>query len=109
MTVQPGATAAVPDKKSLTSVQPYSPLPLPPAAAGGSPSQQGDPGRGGEEENVKDRIQQWIQQQAAGFLDKWAGPAHCNPAQQVVARLKEAAQGLDPKSPSCLASLSVSC
>ena len=118
---------AVIDKKSLPTVLPYPPLPSSGAsgsggvaggspttqqggtAAGGTPSSGGGGGGGsGEEENVKDRIQKWIQQQAGGFLEKWAGPSHSNPAHQVVSRLKEAAQGLDPKSPSCLASLNVS-
>lgn len=111
----------VADKKSLPTAHPYPPLPGSVAGgSGSSPAQQGATvggspsgvggggGRSGEEENVKDRIQQWIQQQAAGFLEKWAGPSHSNPAHQVVARLKEAAQGLDPKFPSCLTSLSVS-
>ena len=105
-----GVGAAVADKKSLPSM-PYPPLPVGGAGGSGSPSSQGGRGTLGSspsgEDNVKDRIQQWIQQQAAGFLEKWAGPSHSNPAHQVVARLKEAAQGLDPKSPSCLTSLTV--
>lgn len=90
-----------PDKKSPPTLLSY-PAPVPSAGGGGVVIR----GAGGEG-NTKERVQQWIQQQAAGFLDKWVGPATNNPAHQVVASLKEAAAGLDPKSPTCLTSLNV--
>lgn len=95
-------TPTMAERKSLPTLLPYPSL-LPPGV-----STVGASGEGGEEGNIKDRIQQWIRQQAAGFLDKWAGPSSSNPSHQVVTRLNEAAQSLDPKSSTCLASLTVS-
>lgn len=89
-----GTTPTMAERKSLPTLLPYPTL-LPHGASV-------------EEGKVKDRIQQWIQQQAAGFLDKWAGPSSSNPSHQVVLRLNEAAQSLDPKSSLCLTSLKVS-
>ena len=100
-----GAGQTPAEKKSLPTLLPYSGMLSTPGGGGGASSS----GSGqGEEGNVKERIQQWIQQQAAGFLDKWAGPSHSNPAHQVVSNLKDAAVGIDPKSPNCLTSLDVS-
>jgi hypothetical protein len=88
------------ERKSLPTLLPY------PTLLG-----MGSSGSGAsvaEEGNLKDRIQEWIQQQASGFLDKWAGPSSSNPSHQVVLRLNEAVQALDPKLTSCLTSLNVS-
>lgn len=89
----------VSDKKSLPTLLPYPTLP--PASGSGTRSS------GSGEGSIKERVQQWIQQQATGFLEKWVGTSNSNPAHQVVSSLKEAAAGLDPKSATCLASLSV--
>ncbi len=105
----------VPEKNPyLSSLLPYPAL-LPASSGGGDGGDSSSLGVGGggaaaasgEEGNLKDRIQQWIQQQASGFLDKWAGPSSINPALDIVARLKETGQGLDPKSTKCLGALNV--
>ena len=56
----------------------------------------------------KERIQEWIKSQSSVFLDQWAGSEHSNPALDVVKRLEEASEKLDPKSTACLSALTVS-
>lgn len=89
-----GSPPSMVDRKSLPTLLPYPPTGATPTTATAT---------------SKDRIQQWIQQQATGFLEKWAGPSSNNPSHQVVLRLNEAAQSLDPKSPMCLTSLNALC
>lgn len=92
---------AVVERKSLPTLLPYPAL-LPPGVGGmAGTSGQGEVG------NIKERIQEWIQQQASGFLEKWAGATSSNPTHLIVSRLNETSQLLDPKSPSCLDSLTV--
>ena len=59
-------------------------------------------------DSSKDRIQHWIHQQISGFLQKWEGSANQNPALNVVNKLVDASQELDPGSVSCLSAVGVS-
>ena len=63
---------------------------------------------GGGEGGHKERLQNWIKKQASEFLEKWATVSSNNPSHAIVSRLKEATEGLDYKSPACLAALDVS-
>lgn len=56
----------------------------------------------------KERLQGWIREHAASFLKKWVASEDSNPAFEVVKKLREATQKLDPKSPTCLSALTVS-
>lgn len=57
---------------------------------------------------IKERIQDWIQHQATGFLERWNAKTDQNPALEVVSQLSEAAQQLDLPAPSCTSALTVS-
>lgn len=59
-------------------------------------------------DSSKGRVQHWIHQQVAGFLQKWEGSADQNPALSVVKKLLEATQELDPSSVTCLSAIEVS-
>lgn len=95
--------------KSLPSLLPHPTL-LTPTCSGatGYGGETSEGSGGGGEGGHKERIQQWIQQQASGFLEKWAEVSSSHPTHAIITRLEEATQGLDYKSPTCLAALDVS-
>lgn len=53
----------------------------------------------------KERVQEWIRQQSSLFLESVREDS--NPALDMVTRLAEASEQLDPQSPYCLTALSV--
>ncbi len=97
------------DELQLESQTPPTPAPSQGASASSvsSTPPTGATGRGGASEktpegavgsptkSVKENIQDWIQKQASGFLERWSGVADKNPALDVVKRLSEATQELD--------------
>ena len=69
-------------------------------SAGSSDSTIGDSSKG--------RIQDWIHHRVSGFLQKWDGSVDQNPALNIVKKLVDASQELDPGSVSCLSAVGVS-
>ncbi len=74
--------------------------PPPPVIVGGATPE------GSSSSSSKERLQEWICQQSSCFLESVREDS--NPALEVVTRLADASERLHPKSPSCLAALSVS-
>ncbi len=56
----------------------------------------------------KESIQEWIQKQASGFVERWSEAAEKNPALEVVKRLQEASEQLEVDSLESMEALRVS-
>ena len=65
-------------------------------------------GGSGESASLKGRVQQWIQEQSAEFLDRWVKSSKHHPELDVVKKLAAATKELDLRLPTCTTALSVS-